>query len=119
MGEHIQEQIEQPDFAALAREDYAVRRDEFQSPEQFKAAHILKKVSCDCERDPQRQRIEQVLARLKAGEDFATLAKAESEDVGSAARGGDLGDWVKREEVAAPFADAMAKLDIGQTERRG
>lgn len=114
LGEHLQEQIEQPDFAALAREDYAIHRDEFQLPEQFKVAHILKKVSCDCERGQQRQQIEQVLTRLKAGEDFATLAKAESEDVGSAARGGDLGNWVKREEVAAPFADAMAKLDIGQ-----
>lgn len=107
-------EIETPDSAALAREYYAAHRDEFQLPTQFKAAHILKKAHCDCERGPQRQKLEQLLAQLQAGADFATLAKAESEDVGSAANGGDLGQWLKREQLAAPFADALAKLEVGQ-----
>lgn len=114
LREYLQGQIEQPDFTELARQHYATHRDEFQLPEQFKAAHILKKVRCDCERDKQRQRIEQLLSRLQAGEDFATLAKNESEDTGSAAKGGDLDDWVRREQLVAPFADALAKLDVGQ-----
>lgn len=114
LREHVEKQIELPDFAALAREHYATRRDEFQLPEQFKVAHILKKVRCDCERDEQRRRIEQLLARLQAGEDFATLAKSESDDTSSAAKGGDLGEPVKREQLVAPFAEAMAKLEIGQ-----
>ena len=114
LHEHTRKQIQLPDFAALAREHYAVRRDEFQLPEQFKAAHILKKVQCECEREKQRQSIEQLLSRLQAGEDFATLAKTESDDVGSAANGGDLGRWLKREDLVAPFADALAKLETGQ-----
>lgn len=114
LREKTREQIESPDFTALAREQYAVRRDEFQLPEQFKVAHILKKASCDCEKDAQRQKIEQLRTRLQAGEDFAALAKAESEDAGSAANGGDLGEWVKREQLVAPFAEAMVKLKPGQ-----
>ncbi len=114
LRDYVQKQIEPPDFAALAREHYAVDRDEFRLPERFKAAHILKKVNCDCERESQRQRIEQLLARLKAGEDFTALAKAESEDTRSAEKGGELGGWVKRDDLVTPFADALAKLDTGQ-----
>jgi peptidyl-prolyl cis-trans isomerase C len=115
LRDHSQAQIQPPpDFAALAREHYAARRDEFQLPEQFKAAHILKKVQCDCERQSQRQKIESLLTQLRAGGDFAVLAKAESNDPGSAAQGGDLGQWLKRGDLVVPFADAMAKLEIGQ-----
>jgi len=114
LREQAEERIEPPDITALAREHYATRRDEFQLPDQFRAAHILKKVRCDCERDQQRQRIEQLRARLQAGEDSAALAKAESEDTESAVQGGDLGGWVKREQLVAPFADAMVKLEKGK-----
>lgn len=111
---HTQEQIKMPDFTALAREHYAAHRDEFQLPKQFKAAHILKRVQCDCERDSQRQKIEQLLTQLRTGADFATLAKAESEDPGSATHGGDLGQWLKSKDLVAPFADALTKLEVGQ-----
>lgn len=114
LREHTRQQIKTPDYAALAREHYLARRDEFQVPEQFQAAHILKKVACDCERDAQRHALEQLRIRLQAGEAFAELAKAESDDPGSAARGGDLGRWLKREDLVAPFADALAALDIGR-----
>ncbi|HRZ06955.1 MAG TPA: peptidylprolyl isomerase [Candidatus Competibacteraceae bacterium] len=114
LREKTREQIAAPDFTQLAREQYAVRRDEFQLPEQFKVAHILKKARCDCEKAAQRQKIEQLRTRLQAGEDFATLAKAESEDIGSAANGGALAGWVKREQLVAPFAEAMSQLKPGQ-----
>ena len=114
LREYTRQQIQSPDFAALAREHYAVRRDEFQLPEQFKAAHILKKVQCDCEREDKRRALEQLRVRLQAGEDFASLAKTESEDTGSAANGGDLGRWLKRGDLVAPFADALARLEKGQ-----
>lgn len=113
LRDHTKTQLPPPDFAALAREQYAVRRDEFQLPEQFKAAHILKRVQCDCEREEKRQSAEQLLARLRAGEDFATLAKTESDDTSTADKGGDLGRWMKREQLVTPFADALVKLDIG------
>lgn len=114
LREQTRKKIHLPDFAALAREHYAVRRDEFQLPEQFKAAHILKKVECACEREQKKQVLEQLRARLQAGEDFATLANAESDDAASAAKGGDLERWLKRADVVAPFAEALAKLETGQ-----
>lgn len=114
LREHIRKQIQSPDFATLAREHYAARHNEFHLPERFKAAHILKRVQCACERDSQRQTIEQLLARLRVGEDFATLAKVESDDTSSAAQGGDLGRWVTREDLVAPFADALIPLEPGQ-----
>jgi len=114
LREKTREQIAAPDFTQLAREQYAVRRDEFQLPERFKAAHILKKVGCDCEREEKRRQIEQLRTRLQAGEDFAALAKTDSDDTRSAAKGGDLGDWTHRDKLVAPFAEALAKLEIGQ-----
>lgn len=114
LRDHTREQTRPPDFAALAREHYLAGRNQFRTPEQFHVMHILKKVSCDCERDPQRQRIEALRNRLQTGEDFATLAKAESEDPGSAAKGGDLGKSIQSDQMVAPFAEAMVKLEIGQ-----
>lgn len=114
LGEHLQKQAAAADFAALAREHYAAHPDQFQIPEQFKVAHILKRASCDCERAEKQRQIEQVLTRLQAGEEFAALAKTESDDISSASRGGDLGQWLKRDQLVTPFADAMVKLEPGQ-----
>ncbi len=114
LGEYLQQQAASTDFAALAREHYVARISQYQIPEQFKVAHILKRVSCGCERAEKQQQIEQVLSRLQAGEEFAALAKTESDDTGSATQGGDLGQWLKRDELATPFADAMVKLEPGQ-----
>lgn len=114
LREHTRKQIAAPDFAALAKEHYAAQRDEFQLPEQFKAAHILKKVRCDCEREAARQTLEKLLTRLQAGEDFAAIAKEESQDTGSAVKGGDLGKWFKATDMVQPFSDALAKLQPGQ-----
>lgn len=114
LREYVRQQVEPSDFTALAREHYAAHRDEFQLPERFKAAHILKKARCDCERDEQRRRIESLRDRLQAGEDFTALAKAESEDTGSAEKGGDLGDWFEGKKMVAPFAEALVKLNSGQ-----
>lgn len=114
LRDSVRTQIETPNFATLAREYYVAHPNEFQLPTQFKAMHILKKVHCDCEQEPQLRKMEQLLAQLQAGADFATLARVESEDPGSAANGGSLDQWVSREQLVAPFADALAKLEVGQ-----
>lgn len=114
LGEHLRQQIKETDFTALAREHYAAHPDQFQIPEQFRVAHILKHVSCDCEKPEKRQKIESILGKLKTGEDFSTLAKTESDDKESATQGGDLGKWMKKIDLVAPFADAMSKLEPGQ-----
>jgi peptidyl-prolyl cis-trans isomerase C len=51
---------------------------------------------------------QEIRKRIVAGEDFATLAKAESDDVGSGANGGDLGTFHHGQMVPAFDAAAFA-----------
>jgi peptidyl-prolyl cis-trans isomerase D len=50
---------------------------------------------------------------VRAGEDFAKIARESSDDPGSRAEGGELG-WAGREAYVAPFADALFALQPGQ-----
>jgi len=52
--------------------------------------------------------------KLKAGGDFAALAKEESADAGSAAQGGDLGAPFKRGQMVKPFEDAAFSQKPGE-----
>jgi peptidyl-prolyl cis-trans isomerase C len=54
---------------------------------------------------------EKIIQRLKAGEKFSDLAKAESMD-SSKTNGGDLG-WFTLDHMVKPFADAVASLKVG------
>jgi peptidyl-prolyl cis-trans isomerase C len=54
-----------------------------------------------------------ILVRLRAGTDFAALAASESDDIGSAAEGGDLG-WFGRDQVAPEFEEAAFRLRPGE-----
>jgi len=60
-----------------------------------------------------RRAADDLLAKVKAGADFAELAKASSDDPGSAQRGGDLG-WFGRRAMIKPFEDAAFALAPGQ-----
>ncbi len=59
------------------------------------------------------ERLNALKARIQAGEDFAKLAKENSEDVGSGQQGGDLG-FAKRGMMVAPFEAAALKLKPGE-----
>ena len=56
---------------------------------------------------------QEIEKRLKAGEDFATIAKAESADTGSGANGGELGMF-KHGQMVKAFEDAAFALQPGQ-----
>lgn len=56
----------------------------------------------------------EIIAKLKDGADFAALAKEHSADPGSGGRGGELG-WSAADNYVQPFADALRKLEKGQT----
>jgi peptidyl-prolyl cis-trans isomerase C len=56
---------------------------------------------------------QEIRKKLLAGEDFATLAKAESDDTASGANGGDLGTF-KHGQLVPQFDQAAFSLPVGQ-----
>jgi peptidyl-prolyl cis-trans isomerase SurA len=58
-------------------------------------------------------KIKELQARLKSGEDFAALARSSSNDPGSAPIGGDLG-YIQRGEMIQSFEDSAFSLKPGQ-----
>lgn len=77
------------------------------------AAHILLEVTDERSVEDAKSRLAEVRAELEAGADFATLAKELSEDGGSAASGGDLGETGRGIFVPA-FEAALWALEPGQ-----
>jgi peptidyl-prolyl cis-trans isomerase C len=94
---------------------YAKNPDQFKQPERVHASHILIGVpkGADAAAKAQaRAKAEQVLKDVKAGKDFATLAKENSQDPGSAPNGGDLG-FFQPGQMVGPFNEAAFSLAPG------
>jgi peptidyl-prolyl cis-trans isomerase SurA len=80
---------------------------------QTHARHILIRPTAIVSPADAMQRVRQLRARIQNGEDFAALAKANSDDVASAVDGGDLG-WITPGTMVPQFEQAMAKLKPGE-----
>ncbi len=93
------------------RAAYEQERERFETAEQRRARHILIEVP-EGQEDAARTAAEAVLARLKAGEDFAAVAAEVSADAGTKTQGGDLG-WISRGMLVGPFEDALFALEVG------
>lgn len=78
-----------------------------------KVRHILIKTNELIDDAEARKRLLALKARIADGDDFAALARAHSDDKGSALKGGDLG-WVEPGSLVKPFEDAMSKLTVNQ-----
>ena len=89
------------------------RGDERHLVEQTRARHILLKPDAVNTDEEVKLRIQQLEIRLLGGEDFATLARAHSQDTLSAARGGDLG-WINKGETVPAFEEVLEKLEPGK-----
>jgi len=79
------------------------------------AAHIMKMVpGADAAVDSTaKQQIDSIYALLAGGADFAELAQKESDDKGSAMRGGELG-WFGKGVMVKPFEDMVYSLKLGE-----
>lgn len=89
------------------------RGDERHIVNQTHVRHILIKTDTVHTNEAVKARMDQLELRLKAGENFATLAKANSQDTLSAAKGGDLG-WVNPGELVPKFEEVMNNTAVGQ-----
>jgi len=97
------------------RQAYASQLDRFQTEERVRVRHILFDTTnkTDEEKQQAEQKAEEVLQQLRDGADFEELAREYSEDVGTAASGGELG-WVTRGQLVSSFASAAFALAPGQ-----
>lgn len=74
---------------------------------------LLTQGKTDTEKAGARKKIEEILAKAKAGDDFAALAKQYSEDPGSKDNGGLYEDF-GRGAMVKPFEDAAFSVPIGE-----
>ena len=74
------------------------------SGKEYKARHILVEKEADAKA---------IIASIKKGAKFEDIAKKQSKDPGSGAKGGDL-DWANPSNYVPEFAQAMLKLSKGQ-----
>jgi peptidyl-prolyl cis-trans isomerase D len=93
------------------RRAYEQNKERYRTPERVKARHILLMTTGKApEEDAKiKAKAEDLLKQLKAGANFADLAKKNSEDPGSKDKGGDL-DWVVRQQTVPEFEQALFAL---------
>jgi len=94
---------------------YNSHLDQYRTPERVHARHILLSITNKPKDEvPKIQaQAEALLKQIKGGADFADLAKKNSQDPGSAQKGGDLG-WVSRGQMVKNFEDAVFSLKENQ-----
>jgi peptidyl-prolyl cis-trans isomerase D len=92
---------------------YTRNMERYRTPEQVRASHILFRTAGKDEAAV-RKTAEEVLQQVKAGGDFAALARKYSEDEASKETGGDL-DFSVRERFVPEFATAAFNLKPGET----
>lgn len=80
--------------------------------DQIHVRHILLRPNEILDQAAARQKILGIRQQILAGDDFATVARAVSEDNGSAVDGGDLG-WLSPGDTVPEFEQAAAELALG------
>ena len=95
---------------------YESNKEDFKHSAQIRVSHILIRVPENAgatERAAAKKRAAALLEQLKAGTDFATLARKQSEDTSSAAQGGDIG-FIAKGEMEDSFEKQAFALAPGQ-----
>jgi peptidyl-prolyl cis-trans isomerase D len=112
--ESIKALVDVPEEQLLER--YQLAKESYTSAEYRTTSHILLTfedgISKD-ESDQVRDRLAEIRVQIVAGEDFAALARQYSEDPGSAADGGNLGE-IEKGMMVQPFEKALFSMQVGE-----
>lgn len=116
--EYLKKEI--TDKVEVSEEDlkayYEGHKDDFKMSEMVRARHILIRTdpsATDEEKNKAKEKAEEILMKIKAGEDFAKLATDVSDDTATKINGGELGFFSKGKMVK-PFEDAAFSLKPGE-----
>ena len=96
---------------------YDTNKNKMKEQESVRASHILIRVAKDApkeEEEAARKKIDALLAKVKAGEDFKKLAQENSEDPSAKMNGGDLG-YFTHGQMVPEFDQAAFALKVGET----
>ena len=110
------ENIEYPDFEALAKERYTLNKDKYALiPERRMSSHILfmDTPGPESKRAEVLKEAEVVLQQLHEGASFEEMVKLHSEDPGSAAEGGKIDRWMKFGEkgITPPYTEGLFSIE--------
>jgi len=104
----VSEPIQSPSGFHLIRVS-DIKGDAPEPTSQTHARHILIRTNEVVSDEDAKRRLSQLRLRIVGGDDFGTLARAHSDDTGSALKGGDLG-WVNPGDTVPEFEETMDKL---------
>jgi peptidyl-prolyl cis-trans isomerase D len=93
---------------------YTAHQKDYQVDDQVRVRHILIKVDGPQADAAAKAKAEDLLKQIKAGGNFAELAKKNSDDPGSKDQGGELG-FLKKGATVPEFDQAAFSLPVGQT----
>jgi peptidyl-prolyl cis-trans isomerase C len=99
-----------------ARSYYKEHSEDFKTPEMIRVKHILIKTGPSASEDEKKKaktKAEEVLKKLKEGEDFSKLASEVSDDPGTKDKGGDL-DFFPRGSMIPAFEEVAFSLKPGE-----
>ena len=92
--------------------NYEDNQQQYSTPEQVRASHILLKTEGKDDATVKKQ-AEDLLAQVKKGADFAALASKYSEDDASKVKGGDL-DFFPKGQMVPEFDKAAFSMKVGE-----
>jgi peptidyl-prolyl cis-trans isomerase SurA len=109
-GFHI---VKLVDAKGAAQQNMTQTRTQTQTQTQTYVRHILINTNEVVSDEEARQRLLRLRERIQNGEDFAELARANSNDTVSAIKGGDLG-WISSADLVPEFETQMNELSPGE-----
>jgi peptidyl-prolyl cis-trans isomerase D len=98
------------------RKLYEASKESYRRPASAHVLHILVKVDPGATQEADiaaRAKAQSLIQQLRGGADFATLARANSEDPSSSGNGGDMG-WVNMGQTVEPFERAIFSIPLNQ-----